>query len=600
MENNVYFSRISVWLIMLSALVSIQPMSGQEHFKEVGEAIGLGVTFSRGVSIIDYDQDGLDDIFITRNDRNNQLFRNKGDGTFEDVASQAALGFVGRSNQSVWADYDNDGDIDCYLTIVDDENILYQNQGDGTFLNVTEGSGLGSVDHATAAIWGDVNGDGLLDLFLFQLSTDDIFFLNNGDGTFTDYTGQTGIAQKRLTMGATFIDFDRDNDLDVYVSHDGHSGNFLYENDGKGIFTDVSEEMGIYTSSEAMGVSVGDFNNDGWPDLYLTNRLENFLFRNNEGTSFTEMAQAAAVDDPGMGWGVSWLDFDNDGLLDLYIANDSHYSDHPNVLYRNNGDETFAMVDEGAPVSSQAGSYATAISDLDHDGDIDVLVANRGNIDRAEFFINELENDNAWLVVRLAMEGQNYSGVGSQVSVITAEATYTRYVFSGTSWSADDSKSLNFGLGTAQGIEKVEVTWPDGTEQEFEGLSPNKAYTLYSNGDKEEMPYEAFEIQIDDSGTDPRVVTGLEEDAPVLKEAKVFPNPFTDRINLQLTLSSRERVQINLRSATSGKVFTLLDKSLIPGEHELELNVSKLTRGIYLLEAEVAGQRYFKKMVRVD
>lgn len=577
------------------------PLHSQDSFREVAHQAGLGVTFSQGVSVVDFNGDGHDDLFITRRGRNNQLFKNLGDGTFTDVAQETGLDFVGKSHQSIWADYDADGDLDVYLTINDEPHKLYQNQGDETFSEVTTQAGISITGLPSAAIWGDVNGDNLLDLFVFNINADDVFLLNNGDGTFNDYSETSGIAQNRLSMGATFIDFDRDGDLDLYLSHDGHAGNFMYENDGVGNYTDMSITLDIYSESEAMGVSVGDFNNDGWPDLYLTNRLENLLFRNNEGQSFTEIGAIAGVDDTGMGWGVSWLDYDNDGLLDLYIANDSYYSDHSNLLYKNRGDETFEKIDQDAAISSEKGSYSTAIADLDRNGFPELLVANRGNVDRAELFINQMDNDHQWVVFRLSRVDEKLPLIGAEVRVTTDIAVHTRYLLSGTSWEADDSKQLLFGLGAAESISKVEVLWPTGESTEYEDIGFKKSYILNDQGAASELNYQVTPLQLDDD-TDPGdrdVITSLEPDQ-VFKSLNLYPNPSSGNVQLTFDLTARQNVEIDLLSPIGNTINALYKQALPPGSHQIELPLPKGADQVLLLKIQLGQEVTIKKVIRKD
>lgn len=589
------------WLVIFLCLFTVATAMAFQGFTEMGEATGIGLAFSRGVSVADFNNDGFDDIFIARKNRPNALFENNGDGTFEDIAESAGVDLVGDYNQSVWADYNNDGFLDFYLTTESgDENKLFRNNGDLTFTDVTSESGLGITDFTTVAIWGDVNGDGLKDLFVFLLREDDRFFLNNGDGTFSDYTAESGITMARLSMGATFIDYDRDSDLDLYVAHDGHAGNFLFENNGQGQFTDVSVSTGIISDSEGMGVSVGDFNNDGWADIYLTNRLQNFLFRNNEGESFTEVSTTAGVGDEGMGWGVSWLDYNNDGWLDLYIGNDSDYSDHANVVYRNNGDETFTRLFEGEAIAGDKGTYGTAIADFDHDGDLDLVLANRGTVDRSELFINDLDNDNHWLTVRLMTEGGDRAPVGTKVTVQTADTQFTRYVFAGTSWSADDSKALHFGLGTSTQIETVTVTWPDGSLDEYDGLQVDKAYLLNSNGNNEELTYEYTPLKANDSGGRDDVVTSMNETIVTGHDISAYPNPFVREISVKLELISPDKVRVNIVNKGAQRFEALYDENLSSGTHKLRFRPKHLSPGLYLLEIAVGDRVYNKKIVKVE
>ena len=438
----------------------------------------LQVPLALGVSLVDVNQDGYDDVFIVRKNRDNLLFINTADGQFEDISASAGIDYIGSSLQTVWDDFDQDGDQDFFLgTIRGQQNKLYRNNGDLTFTEITEEAGLNSDVHAVFSMWGDVNGDGWSDLFVFALEGENRFYLNQGDGTFKDYTAAAGLTHKPLSMGAAFFDFDQDGDLDLYETHDGRHGNFLYENDGNGYFTDVSEALGIYSESSAMAVSIGDFNNDGWEDIYLTNLNDNFLFKNNAGTSFTEVGATAGVNDKGMGWGVSWLDYDNDGWLDIYIANDSYYSDFPNVLYSNNGNETFSKI---LPDNQEdKGTYATAISDLNRDGRLDILLANRGNTDYNQVFMNEEVGGN-WLSVELADLAQK-SLTGARVALSNGEKQFTRTHFAGTSWSGDDGDRLHFGLGDIQQVD-INVYWPDGSVDAHNNVAVNKHIKLTKAG----------------------------------------------------------------------------------------------------------------------
>ncbi|WP_268125186.1 FG-GAP-like repeat-containing protein [Roseivirga pacifica] len=545
--------------LLVGFFVSNLLTAQQVPFSDWANQSGLQVPFGMGVSLVDVNQDGYEDVFIARKNRDNLLYLNLVDGTFEDISAAAGVDYIGTSLQSIWADYDQDGDLDFFLgTAGGQQNLLYRNNGDLTFTEVSETAGVNTTVHAIFSMWGDVNGDGWSDLFVFALEGQNHFYLNKGNGTFKDYTVEAGVVHHPLSMGASLFDFDHDGDLDLYETHDGKYGNFLYQNDGEGHFTDVSEAFEIYSESSAMGVSIGDFNNDGWEDIYLTNLEGNFLFRNNGGTSFSEIGASAGIADEGMGWGVSWLDYDNDGWLDLYVANDSYYSDYPNVLYRNNGDETFSIVE--ADTDKDKGSYATAIGDINRDGRMDLLLANRGNTDYNQVFLNQTIVGN-WLSVRL-LDPEHNDLAGSRVSVTGEDFLVTRWHYAGTSWSADDADRLHFGLGNHNAV-SLTVLWPDGLEERYESV-PINGHVLLTKGSgltEEDIP------PIANLGNS---ITSIADET---FELAVYPNPFTDLIwvdnnsfefeiytyeNKLIYRSSKVYESINTSGWKSGLYFLIL------------------------------------------
>ncbi len=570
----------------LLVMTGVQSHGQGPIFRELGEMTGLKVRKSMSVSVVDFNNDGADDVMITRAGLNNLLFRNNQDGSFTDVSLDAGLWYFGRSLQTVWADINSDGYQDLFLaTSAGEENKLFLNNGDETFTDISESAGINTTGVAISVHWADINGDSMLDLFVFNLNEGNHYFINNGDNRFTDYSEESGIVNRILNMGSVFLDFDKDGDMDVFTSHDSDVGNFMYENDGQGNFTDVTEELGMYTASNAMAASVGDFNNDGWPDIYLTNLRENYLFKNNQGESFTEVAGTAGVDDPGMGWGVSWLDYDNDGFLDIYVANDTHYSPYSNVLYRNNGDETFTQVDSGLPVSSELGSYSSSISDLDRDGDLDILVSNRGPKDHSEFFLNEIENDNKWLILKL--EGTDFSStVGAEVQVTTDQGSYYRYVHAGTGWQSDDSENIHFGLGKSTSVQEVKVTWPDRSTTIYTGINLDEAVLLKQDGSKNTLVYDLIPL-------DGNIVTSLDDE--LAEEIRLWPNPAqgfirVDLSNRQFTKLSFELV--DLKGVIVQKAFPDKNHSGI-----YEISNGNLEDGLYLLWIKMDEKFVVKKVL---
>ncbi|RMD73627.1 MAG: VCBS repeat-containing protein, partial [Bacteroidetes bacterium] len=341
----------------------------QPAFVDLATQAGIAATGQNyGIAIADYDGDGYDDLYVTRRDGPNLLYHNLGNLQFEEVAGVAGVANAGVSSCAVWGDFDNDGWPDLLVTDRDADNVLYHNNGDGTFTDITAQAGVAEGSKVRAALTADVNGDGWLDIYLARLGLENKLYLNNGDGTFTDYTAASGALDDQISMGAVFFDYDNDGDPDLYLTHDAHQPYILYQNDGTGHFTDVSAAAGVNYAGQGMGVCTGDINHDGWLDIYITNLSFNTLYLNNGDGTFTDISDAAGVTDPGMGWGCTFLDCDNDTWPDIYMANDSYFSPLPNVLYRNRGDLTFENISEGTPLASMFAGYAVAVADFDHNG----------------------------------------------------------------------------------------------------------------------------------------------------------------------------------------------------------------------------------------
>jgi len=375
-------------------------------FSNVTDIAGVGCTgLSFGVAWGDYDNDGDLDLYVANYNEANVLYRNNGDGTFTDVTDEAGVSCRGHSRGVAWGDYDNDGDLDLYVAN-DGANVLYRNNGDGTFTDVTSEAGVSCTGSSCGVAWGDYDNDGDLDLYVANFYEANVLYRNNGDGTFADVTSEAGVGYTGYSRGVAWSDYDNDGDLDLYVAN--YEANVLYRNNGDDTFTDVTDEAGVGYTGSSWGVAWGDYDNDGDLDLYVANYEANVLYRNNGDGTFTDVTGQAGVGCTGNSRGVAWGDYDNDGDLDLYVAN--YYG--ANVLYRNNGDGTFTMV--GAGVGCTGNSRGVAWGDYDNDGDLDLYVAN----DEANVLYRNNGNLNHWLQIRLHGTISNRSAIGTKVKVI--------------------------------------------------------------------------------------------------------------------------------------------------------------------------------------
>ena len=454
-----------------------------QSFTNVASTTGVeedATNSSYAVSWADYDNDGDQDLYVVNfylSDRANHLFRNNGDGTFTQVTTGAED--EGDGVSGVWADYDNDGDIDLYVANAgpSGNNRLFKNDGAGNFTDVAVAAGVNNTGAGYTAVWGDYDNDGHVDLYLAIDLAADRLFHNKGDGTFEDATtsplGATG-----RNWGANWGDYDNDGDIDLYVA-DETGANHLYRNDGGGTFVDVAS-----TANVAAGSGSGrspdwvDYDNDGDLDLYQTSSGANLLYENNNDGTFTNVAGTANVAGSDASVNSAWADYDNDGDLDIYVTNGSTTA---NRLYKNNNDGTFTEVGATEGVNDTQSSTTSAWADYDNDGDVDLYV---GNINNG---INRLyRNDttgNRWLSVSLTGSLSNTSAIGAQVTAVAGTLRQRQDVSGGSGYGAQSSLPLEFGLASVLTLDSLIVKWPNGLETIQTAISTNQALSITESVD---------------------------------------------------------------------------------------------------------------------
>jgi cytochrome c-type biogenesis protein CcmH/NrfG len=511
-----------------SAGIDFQYFSGDTGSKYLLESMG------GGVAVLDYDGDGWPDLYFTQGARippdpddktyQDRLFRNLGNGTFEDVTLSAGLGDNRYSQGCVAGDIDNDGDPDLIVANWG-ENSLFVNNGDGTFVESARQAGLAGEHWHTSLALADFDRDGNLDLYvttylLEPLRTcrtsdgrvaacaprnyeaeQDLLYRNRGDGTFEDVSDSSGIiAPDGKGLGVLVSDLDGDGWPDIYVANDG-TANFLFRNTGAttsgGLhFVDEGLTSGAAVSHDglaqaSMGIAAGDFNGDGRPDLYVTNFYTecSALYLNQGNLSFTDAVRAAnlyAATRPMLGFGTQAADFDLDGWLDLFATN-GHIDDFrfrgepwkmPPQLFRNRGDGSFADVSQDAG-EFFLGEYlgrGVARVDFDRDGKPDIVVS---HLDRpAALLRNETDAAGNWLSVELHGVESNRDAIGAVVKVTVAGETRVCEIFGGDGYFASNERRQTIGLGKATVVDRLEIVWPGGKIQRFTQVPGGKTISI--------------------------------------------------------------------------------------------------------------------------
>jgi len=487
-------------------------------------------TMPGGVALLDYNNDGLLDIFFVnagkiagalrapenfeRNDPRywNRLYRQNRDGSFTDVTQAAGLGNAGNGNYGMGVaigDYDNDGYPDIYVTNYG-KNILYHNNGDGTFTDVTAKAGVATGGWSVSSGFFDYDNDGYLDLFVTRYmewdadhnkicggdwhtycppaefpATTNVLYRNRGDGTFEDVSQESGIAAKKgRALGVAFADYDEDGFTDIFVSNDGMQ-QYLYHNNGDGTFKECALEAGLALTADGKGLSgmgtvFQDYDNDGRPDVLVTvlPRELYALYHNDGDGSFTYKSLEAGLGtltSGSSGWGVGFEDFDNDGWKDLFVAQ-SHVLDNvekidASLRYKElpllalNHQGRFERADSG--ITTPLAARGAAFGDINNDGWIDVVVSTLGG--PPVLLLNRGGGDNHWLSITLRGTRSNRDGYGARVSV----NGQTRFASSAGSYICANDKRLHFGLGSTEKA-SVEVLWPSGAKQLLNDVRANQ------------------------------------------------------------------------------------------------------------------------------
>lgn len=506
-----------------------------EHNTYIVEVNGAGCAF------FDYDNDGWMDAFILGGRRldgippgaSNKLYHNNRDGTFTDVTEKAGLVDAGWACGVCVGDYNNDGFEDLYLTYYG-QNRLYRNNGDGTFTDVTEKAGLKDTRRrfGSGATFVDYNRDGWLDLFVDNYVEIDLatapkpslqvpncnyegvavncgpgglgipqhsLYRNNGDGTFTDVSKESGVAAMRGSYGFTTVAFDADEDgwQDIFVACDatpsmllmnGHNGTFSEEALLRGVALGMGgEPMG------GMGVGIGDFDLDGHIDLVKTHFINQAtgVYKNNGKAEFEDVTARVGLagERRFAGWGTGIVDLDNDGYPDIFIACGTfapelekmyakYPAKNPRMIWRNQGDGTFLELspeEAGPAIMSSHISRGCAFGDFDNDGDLDILIMNRN--EPPSLLRNDAPAGNHWLKVRLEGTKSNRSAIGSRVLLRYGGKVQAQCLTSQSSFLSSCDPRLHFGLGAATTAD-IEIHWPTGASETHAGVAADQLVTI--------------------------------------------------------------------------------------------------------------------------
>ena len=556
--NKIFFFAFLFFVNITSAQISFEDVAD-----DIGTAYSYGSsTWGGGVSFADFDNDGWDDLTFATEEGTEIYFLKNNDGNFSSITLNG-ISNTFKTKQVIWIDYDNDGDQDFFVTGFEGVNKFYKNDGDMNFTDVSSSIGFFETDLFTYGVsFADMDNDGDLDAFISNRDgeADDQrnYLYRNDEGTFIDITDSAGLSMSsHLSFCSIIFDYNKDGFQDIYISNDKPDNlNILYKNNGDGTFDDVSEYSGAGIGINAMTTTIGDYNNDGWFDIYITNTPEgNELLRNNGDGTFTNVAEATATTFNSVGWGAVFLDADLDGLLDLYVSSDfdgSVGSFLSSAFYHQQNNETFIIPENIGFQEDTRKSYTNAIGDIDNDGKPDIIVGN--DIEPNFLWSNKTVNENNWLKVKLEGVISNRDGIGNTIEINIGGQSQYRYTLAGEGYLSQNSFYEFFGLANATEVDYVKVTWTATGESEIiNNIAANQAITIKEG-------------------------SGVLSSVNNLKDTtfRVYPNPSANGF-FKISVANQEIVSLQVFDI-SGRLIT----KKIDLKNNDQINLSQYQKGVYI------------------
>jgi len=555
-------TRVFILFLIFSNITNAQ-IEFEDVANDLGTAYSYGTsTWGGGVSFADFDNDGWDDLTFASEEGTEIYFLKNTNGVFNSIILNG-ISNVFKTKQVIWIDYDNDGDQDFFVTGFEGVNKFYKNDGNMNFIDISSTIGFFQSDLFTYGVsFADIDNDGDLDAFISNrdgVSDNQRNYLyRNDEGTYIDITESSGLSMSsHLSFCSIIFDYNKDGFQDIYISNDKPDNlNILYKNNGDGTFDDVSEYSGAGIGINAMTTTIGDYNNDGWFDIYITNTPEgNELLRNNGDGTFTNVAEATATTFNSVGWGAVFLDADSDGLLDLYVSSDfdgSVGSFLSAAFYHQQNDETFIIPENIGFQNDTRKSYTNAIGDIDNDGKPDIVVGN--DIEPNFLWANKTVNENNWLKVKLEGVISNRDGIGNTIEINIDGQSQYRYTLAGEGYLSQNSFYEFFGLGNATEVDYIKVTWTATGETELiNNVTANQAIIIKEG-------------------------SGILSSDGIVKESSfsVYPNPSNNGI-FKLSVVNENKVSLQVFDI-SGRLIT--EKNDLKNNDEI--NLSQYASGVYI------------------
>ncbi|MBE2226298.1 MAG: VCBS repeat-containing protein [Ignavibacteria bacterium] len=563
-------------LCFLSASYSqmFQKISNQPLVTEQG--------FGSGCAWGDYNNDGKLDMIVTSyNDFGATtyplLYKNMGNGNFQLAGDNTIMtNSLYQTLACAWGDYNYDGRMDLYIaTGLNQPDLLYKNMGGGNFTRITNCVPLVN-GHSGGVNWTDYNKDGYLDILSVQHGTNLLYKgLPNGD--YQQVTTGPIVTDNGLHRRAVWGDYNNDKYPDLFVANGDFQNDNLYLNNKNGTFTKITTGPVVTSGGYGSGCAWGDYNNDGWLDLFVANSGMNFLYKNNQNGTFTKITSGAIANDEDNSFGCNWGDYDNDGDLDMFVAN--NYG-QKNALYRNDGNDNFTRMNSEAVSTDNSSSVGSAWGDYNNDGKLDLFVVNQGSGPQSEndYLFKNTGASNWYLMLKFWG-----GGIGTRVKIRIGSYVAIREVSGGNGCSSQDMPWIHFGLGfladnPVSAADSVIVDWHDGTTEILTNVPLNQELDFFGV-----VPVQQISSEVP-------TVYSLEQN---------YPNPFNPVTNINYSIVTGGEVRVTLFDISGKEVDVLVDGIQSPGKYSISYNASRLPSGVYFYRIQTDGFADTKKMILV-
>lgn len=550
---------------------------------------------SFGAAWSDLNNDGYPDLFVSNGgaasiNSNNFLYFNNGDGTFIKITSGDIIIGNQKSIGSTIADINNDGFDDIFVANRDGQNnFTYINNKDLSFSLITSGGIVSDGGNSNGSSFADFNNDGLIDIFVSNFFEKNFLYKNNGGFQFEKVENILPVDVTSTSISASWADFNNDGNSDLIIVNAAGAGieNNFYTNDGNGNFSSVVNSPVTTDKKASMGSSWGDYNNDGFLDLFIANQANftNDLYKNNGDGTFQKITQGDIVNENSYSITGIWGDFNNDGHIDIYVTN---WQNNKNFLFINDGppNYTFTKITGGELVNDQFSSMGAACSDYDNDGDLDIFVANRDGVNN-NFYRNEQSSGN-WISLKNIGLQSNSSAIGTKVRIksdINGNPTWQlREVNAQHGYNSQNDSRVHFGLGNSTIIDSMIVEWHSSNLQIFENVEVNRFYKLTEGGELD-------------------LVTSVEKseiDSPDrFSLHQNYPNPFNPNTKLEYSLPEESFVELKIYDVLGREVAKLVSENKSPGVYQTEWDASNYSSGIYFYRLNTGEYSLLKKMTLV-